>query len=139
MCGHDLSPPVDRGALRRHGAGQRYGILTRCRRHVSKQIAVEPPRKGANERARALKTQSATLRLPEIQVAAPPRGKGREWAGETEQLRKAWIVIAEGRLGPAEQEIAGAMTVRFQPNHQRLARKRVEVHPAAHVDQKRLQ
>src|SRR3954451_6376445 len=117
MCGHDPSPQVDRGALGRHGPVQRYGILTRGGRHVSKQIAVEPAREGANQRARALEAQSATLRLPEAKVAAPPRGKGREWARETERLRKAWIMIAQRRLGPAEQKIAGAMARWVQPNY----------------------
>src|SRR5437763_3199168 len=106
MCGHDLPPRVDGGALRRRGPVQRYGILTRGGRHVSKQIAVEPAREGANKRARTLKAQSATLRLPEAQVAAPPRGEGREWAGKAERLRQAWIMIAQRRLGPAEQKIA---------------------------------
>src|SRR3982751_2729217 len=103
MCGHDLSPPVDGGGLRRHGPVQRYGILTCSRRHVSKQIAVEPAWESANERPRALNTQSGTLRLPEIQVAAPPRDDRCEWTGEAERLRIAWIVIAQGRLGPAQQ------------------------------------
>ena len=31
------------------------------------------------------------------------------------------------------------MAVELQPNHQRLTRKRIEVHSAAHVDQKRLE
>src|SRR5437868_5133402 len=119
MCGHDRSPRVNGGALRRHDPAQRYGILTRSRRHVSKQVAVEPAWESANERPRALNMQSAALRLPEIQVAAPPRDDRCEWTGEAERLRIAWIVIAQGRFRSTQQKIAGTMTIRLQPNYQR--------------------
>src|SRR5688500_4969979 len=80
--------------LRRLGQAQGYGILTRSRHHISKQVALEPAGEGADKTARALNAQSAALRLPETQVAAPPGDKGSEWAVKAERLGIAGIMIA---------------------------------------------
>src|SRR4051794_2163634 len=116
-----------------------YGILTSDMRHVGKHVSIEPTRECLNESARTLDAQSAALRLAKAQVAAPPRDKRLQRTAETDRLRVARIMVAQRRFRLAKQEIAGAMAIELQANHQRLVRERGEIHPPSHVDQKRLE